>query len=108
MITLAQIEELQRSLKDDEGLFYPHHACGVCDIDVGYILTHADVYFQSGCGCSDSMPQLRSTYEFLNFINGNINPKSRDHFISNYEKLCGVDKADAILTASMHHFNYPH
>lgn len=55
-----------------------HHRCGCCNVMVAYLVRDGLLYFDSGCGCSDSDPTLRDWSDAAEWINMQTNPEHKD------------------------------
>lgn len=67
-------EEVKKSLQDRGVAFLPNHDCGICGVNVGYIINGDDVMYRSGCGCGWSPDNPSSFQKIADWVNMQSHP----------------------------------
>ncbi len=59
---------IRQQATEKKASWLPNHACGLCGVDVGYLIYDQDVFYRSGCGCSWSSDRPSDFGEIANWL----------------------------------------
>lgn len=62
----------------------PHHECSICGVMVFYKIRGEQLFFDSGCGCSEGSFELRTWDEAAQFINMQDDEKVRAEIMASF------------------------
>lgn len=76
-------EEVKESILKNKIKKIEHHACSICGVMVYYEIHNEQLYFDSGCGCSNySFKEPRCWSSISNWINMQKNEKYKNELLN--------------------------